>query len=361
VGSPHIQFRTFSEQRITDGLRSKAISQTSVKKRLKAQLKHVYGEWGEIYLDTISRGAVSRWNATLCEIARGERLVDGKRYAPEYVRGWWTAFLAVMRAATMHLGIKADVYEKLPKIPKGAAPGRADKGPNTLSIGDELPRFMASAWKLSPRWFLRFATEILTSRRPCEIRPLRPGADIDLEAAMLHVVRSEVDGEIRNTTKTGTEVDPHHFHIGLPPVMVALFRAHMADGELAFPGTLGTYESEYEVRKAIAAICADAGITTRLTPYFARRVFHDLARRVGADDRTVGSMGGHPINKIAGLTKETQNAIYASVGADEQRALIEKMAQLGRIFEATGLAARGVGAAHVGASGDNARASEEAA
>lgn len=351
-----MRFETFSERRITLGLKAGTISVSSARKRLPAQLIHVYAKWGPIFLDKISWGAVKEWNALLCQIARGDVRPGGRTYAAETVRGWWAAFCAVMREAERTYKLPS-VVENHEEIPTG--PGKRT-GSNSLEIEGELPRFMASAWKLFPSLALRYSLGILTSRRPCEILPLRgqgPKSDFDSRTGILQIRRSQVDGTIRENTKTGDSTNIHHFTIGLPPTLAALLDAHAAEqpGDLLFP------DAAASDRKALVAICRDAGITTKLTPYFMRRTFHDLARRAGGLDIVVGSMGGHPLSPIPGLNRKTQNAIYATVRPDEQRALIERMAQLGRIFEATGLAARGVGAAHAEGSDAFVRALEEAA
>jgi hypothetical protein len=54
-------------------------------------------------------------------------------------------------------------------------------------------------------------------------------------------------------------------------------------------------------------------------------------------------MGGHPLSPL-GVTGSTLAVLYSTVPPAEQARAIERMAGLGGVFEAAGLAARGIAA-----------------
>jgi len=336
----NILFRDFCATRIERRQATGDIGSNSTLKKLKGQLKHVLPMWGDFYLDKISRDAVERWHAGLCRIARGEQH-QGRRFSPHTVRGWWTAFRAVMTYWAQTFG-KIDPANGIDCISLDGHVTYSLEEPNSLAVIGEVAAFMAATRRIAPDHEARFALGILTSRRPCELRPLRrkgPNADINWQTGVIQIRRSQTLGEPMQGTKT-----KETFSIGLPPALLAVLKAHAdkldRDGdqtELLFPGARGAaYESDQVLTKVLPEICKAAGIGKELTAYFMRRTFHDLMRRAGISDLLVKSMGGHSIAPIPGVTnRKTLAMVYSTIRPSEQAEAIEAMAKLCGMFEAT--------------------------
>ncbi len=122
-------------------------------------------------------------------------------------------------------------------------------------------------------------------------------------------------GEAVDATKTDEDQWLH-----LPDEMLDILRWHvnrlpagpMANSELLFPSTKGHFRSPSVLDKPFRAISTEIGLSYRVSPKGMRRTFQDLVTRA-----------------ISGHATETMHHLYSTVGAEEMRASIRRVLQVG--------------------------------
>lgn len=307
------------EGRIATGTVASPATIENYRYTLKAKLNE---QWGDYFVDAITRYDVKLWLATL------GRYVAQEKHTPETVNTWWRLFRSVMIEAAVDFQIN-DPTLKLKGISKGLHRTYTLEEPNSL-LPEELPAFFKAAAELEPEHFAMIMLGTLTGRRTCELRPLRrrgPLADLNWDNGIMQIRRSLTVGtKPMEQTKTGKDVV-----LFLPPKVIEIFETHVgalkgqrAESDLLFPPfwcqnvpTADGYLTRWALRKPLAAICKAAKITKKITPKAMRRTYQDLCRAAGVSRLVQMSMSGHATDEMV--------AHYSTVAETEGRQALTKM------------------------------------
>jgi integrase len=214
------------------------------------------------------------------------------------------------------------------------------EAPNALTP-EQAARFLAEMRESYPQHYAFVLLGIVTGLRPSSLRPLRwRGAEPDVlwDRGSILVRRSHSLGDdVMDATKTGVDQElalpewvmrelawhrdlvqsPPRNERGAPPLW---WRKPMAESDLLFPGRDGGFRARSSLDGVFRAVAKAAGVPHKVTPRAMRRTFKDVARRAGVSEAASRAVSGHQT--------EQMHQHYQTVGPDEMRSELERVAAL---------------------------------
>jgi integrase len=279
---------------------------------------HMLPELGDFYYDGLTPADVQKCINTLLE----KRSESGKRYSVESIRDWFRTFRNMTLDAIAQLGLLRDptMRIKFPQIERDEGAKKVDDSTLTTT---EAVAFL-EAMRKRPGSYALAATLGYTGLRFCHASALKVG-DLDLDANVLHVRRSQVRGIIGPISRKKRAPE----QVPITPKLCEILRAHLRRLEKLeykidpdawlFPSRKGTLRTPASLIKAFRESEKDAELKKRVTPHGLRYFFNDELRRAGVDEVTHMALTGH-------VTKKMRQH-YSTVGVDEKRAAVDAVAK----------------------------------
>ena len=281
---------------------------------------HLIPAFGNVYCDAMTHRDLAAWRR---ECAR--RVQEGE-LAPTTVNGWISVLKVITKALAIDLELDRDTGALLQPLSTIGHRTYTPEEPNALRPQD-VPAFVVAMARLHPAHHAMTVLGFVTGLRPSSLRPLRrsgPHADVLWDEGYLLVRRSQTYGdEVMESTKTGRDQ-----RIALPGQIVAVLRAHceelpagpQRESALLFPSRTGGYRSRSCLDKPFRDVAKEIGLPYKVTPRGMRRTFQDIARAAALPDLVTRSISGH--------ATESMQHHYSTVGDEEQRAGLGRVADL---------------------------------
>lgn len=229
---------------------------------------HVLPDLGRFYIDQIRDHDLEAW------LVKARKEARDRSYSPHTINGWWRVLKMVLQnAARVH---------RLPDPTAGVKPLPLPQREHENSVTpQELRTFLDVTKRLYPQWHTFTVLGFTLGMRPGELRPLRWGDDVDLDAGTLTIRRSQRLRYVGPTKTKRIRV------LALPTVLVDLLGAHREAmkgsagfGHSAFPMVGGTGRVGAIGTRRLQTFASAIGIPARKPTCFA-----------GTSDRSVGSHG----------------------------------------------------------------------
>jgi site-specific recombinase XerD len=289
---------------------------------------HLFPEFGDVYVDAISKGDVESWLARAARLEKSVKTGEARaaKYSPTTVNNWLRLLKAIMNEAVDELGLEKNPLLKVKGIDTSSHVTYTEEEPNALTP-EEVHSFLRAMRDRQPQHFAMVALGFATGWRPSMMRPLRRkgvSADVLWDTNVVLARRSQTRGdEVREATKNSTR-----FRVTLPPDVMTVLRWHadrlppglMRESDLLFPSETGGFRSSTVLDKPFKDVCQHLSLGKRVTPKAMRRTFQDLARRAAVDGLVQRSICGH-------LTEEMTER-YSSVAQAEVEAALGKVVSL---------------------------------
>lgn len=330
-GSPRQQSKLFSEyvaDLIDRKLARREIKSRAGESKWRVSLTHFIGGThkdrfppvqglGDYPVTEIRPVHIEQWKDQIAP------LITGGAYSPVTINGWLTVLRTVSKTIAREYEVR-DFMLGVEDFDTSEHHTYTEEEPNALKP-DDVPRFLSLMRERWPQHYAMVLLGFVTGLRPSTLRPLRrrgSEADVLWDEGRLLVRRSEVNGTVLNTTKTGIR-----YSIPLPEEVMSVLKWHVETqltecqehSDLLFPPDIGGFRSGSCLKKPFADVTACMELSYRLTPRGMRRTFQDLTRRAQVSDLVTRSISGH--------ATEQMHHHYSTVSADEQRE------SLSRVFE----------------------------
>lgn len=266
--------------------------------------------------------------------SRGKVRNGRERISPRTANGWLSILRVITKQATAEFELGADPAAAVRDFDLSTTPTYTDEEPNAL-LDEPTRAFLEAMKRLHPGHYAMTLLGFVTGLRPSTLRPLRRKDDVIWTEDAILIRRSNAKGAVvMDKTKTGKRQ-----RLTLTPEVMAALREHldrldeiaarekatdtdraMAESPYLFPSETGGMRSRSALDKPFASVCAAIDLPLKLTPKGMRRTFQDLARSAGVADVVTRAISGH--------ATETMQHHYSTVGADEMRAAVAKIAAL---------------------------------
>jgi integrase len=254
-------------------------------------------------------------------------------YSHATINGTWRTLKQLLQDAVVGLTLSVDPTMGVDPLPEAKRP----RSKLNILTGDEIAALLEQAQKDSPFWYAFLAVGFSTGARLGELRPLRWGEDVDLDAGTLLIQQSQ-RGDYLGETKTRQDRA-----MELPTELVDILREHrewlrvnhpgFATG-LVFPG-YGTWRASHKDRplkieraflskgaldEPLRELCAKAGIKKYVTSHVMRRSFNTLCDSLKVEASVIRSFTGHKT--------EEMRMLYTDVSDPRRREALAKVTNL---------------------------------
>jgi integrase len=291
------------------------------KERWKGTLKHLIAAFGDHYMDAIERRDIETWKTEQAKkVNKGE-------YSPNTINGWLSILRTIFEAAVGDFEWERNPMSLVEDLDTSEHRTYTLEQPNSLTV-EELGQFLAVFHRLYPQHFAFVYLGFATGQRPSHLRPLRRSGtepDILWDRGLLFIRRSQTCKTVMNRTKTAKDQI-----IALPEDVVGVLRDHSATldyhggsagrSELLFPSDVGGFHAASFLDRPFERVCAELGLTKRITPRGMRRTQQDIFRAGKVHDVVTRSISGH--------ATQSMQLHYSTAQLEEQRQAIASVVAL---------------------------------
>ena len=287
----------------------------TISKHLGHLERFVLPSLGHVEVRKLRRSHLASWMATLSQRRQPSGKRKGEPYRHNSLLSVWATLRAMVRRAVVLCDLPSDPttgmrFEVGDHVGDEARPRRRVKEVLTTK---EVRALIAAAVHETPDIRAMMIVGFATGLRWAELSALE-WDDIRLDAGMLRIERSQVNGHVGPPKTESTRRDVY-----LAPAVVDVLRAHrrwQVEKQVAglkkgrvFPAANGRYRYPAIIVKPLARCCALAKIGKRLTAHCMRKTANNLLRQV-AGDTVARAMIGH--------STEEMTRLYSDVDRDER-------------------------------------------
>lgn len=254
-------------------------------------------------------------------------------YSHATINGAWRTLKQLLQDAVVGLTLAVDPTMGIDPLPEAKRP----RSKLNILTGDEIAALLEQAQENAPFWYVFLVLGFSTGARLGELRPLRWGEDIDLDAGTILIQQSQ-RGDYLGETKTRQDRA-----MELPADLLDILRAHhewlrvnhpgFATG-LVFPGYGGwrpwhkdrplkiekAFLSKGALDRPLRDLCAKAGIKKYVTTHVMRRSFNTLCDSLKVEASVIRSFTGHKT--------EEMRMLYTDVSDPRRREALAKVTNL---------------------------------